>query len=87
MLKVLNLFFVGYRMTQNLRLKVFSSILKQEQGWFDTRPTGELINRLSSDTQIVGQALTSNISDGLRSSVMVISGTGMMVKKSQIVIN
>ncbi|XP_031341751.1 ATP-binding cassette sub-family B member 10, mitochondrial isoform X2 [Photinus pyralis] len=68
----------GYRMTQSLRLRVFSSVLKQEQGWFDTRPTGELINRLSSDTQIVGQALTTNISDGLRSTIMVLAGSGMM---------
>lgn len=67
-------------MTQALRLKVFSSILKQEQGWFDRRTTGELVNRLSSDTQIVGQALTNNISDGLRSSIMVLAGSGMMVK-------
>ncbi|KAK5643659.1 hypothetical protein RI129_007504 [Pyrocoelia pectoralis] len=68
----------GYRMTQALRLRVFSSVLKQEQGWFDTRSTGELINRLSSDTQIVGQALTTNISDGLRSTIMVLAGSGMM---------
>ncbi|XP_048520993.1 ATP-binding cassette sub-family B member 10, mitochondrial isoform X2 [Dendroctonus ponderosae] len=68
----------GYRMTQALRTKVFESIVKQEQGWFDKRPTGELINRLSSDTQVVGQALSQNISDGLRSTVMVIAGTSMM---------
>lgn len=66
-------------MTQQLRLKVFSSVLKQEQGFFDTRKTGELVNRLSADTQIVGQALSSNISDGLRSTIMVCAGTGMMV--------
>ncbi|RZB49891.1 ATP-binding cassette sub-family B member 10, mitochondrial [Asbolus verrucosus] len=68
----------GYRMTQALRRQVFSAILKQEQGWFDKRSTGELVNRLSADTQIVGQALSSNISDGLRSTVMVCAGTGMM---------
>lgn len=70
---------IGYRMTQALRRKVFSSIVKQEQGWFDKRSTGELVNRLSADTQLVGQALSSNISDGLRSMVMVCAGTGMMV--------
>lgn len=70
-------------MTQALRLRVFSSVLKQEQGWFDSRPTGELINRLSSDTQIVGNALSTNISDGFRSSVMVLAGTGMMVWELQ----
>lgn len=66
-------------MTQALRKQVFAAILKQEQGWFDKRSTGELVNRLSADTQIVGQALSSNISDGLRSTVMVCAGTGMMV--------
>lgn len=71
----------GYRMTQALRMRVFSALLKQEQGFFDTKPTGELVNRLSSDTQLVGQALSQNISDGLRSTVMVIAGTGMMVSQ------
>jgi ATP-binding cassette subfamily B (MDR/TAP) protein 10 len=68
----------GFRMTQALRTRVFSTIIKQEQGWFDKRSTGELVNRLSADTQIVGNALSSNISDGLRSVVMVCAGTGMM---------
>lgn len=72
----------GYRMTNALRTKVFNAILKQEQGWFDKRPTGELINRLSADTQIVGTALSMNISDGLRSLVMVCAGTGMMLYMS-----
>lgn len=66
-------------MTQRLRTKVFDAIVKQEQGWFDKRPTGELINRLSADTQVVGQLLSQNISDGLRSTMMVFAGTGMMV--------
>lgn len=66
-------------MTQKLRRNVFNAIVRQEQGWFDKRPTGELINRLSADTQVVGQALSQNISDGLRSTVMVLAGTSMMV--------
>lgn len=66
-------------MTQALRRKVFSSVLKQEQGWFDKRSTGELVNRLSSDTEVVGKALSANIADGLRSLVMTFAGAGMMV--------
>ncbi|XP_050499693.1 ATP-binding cassette sub-family B member 10, mitochondrial [Diabrotica virgifera virgifera] len=72
----------GYRMTNALRRQVFGAILRQEQGWFDKRPTGELVNRLSADTQIVGSALSQNISDGLRSLVMVFAGTGMMLYMS-----
>lgn len=68
----------AYRMTNSLRKKIFDAVIKQEQGWFDQRPTGELINRLSADTQIVGRALSQNVSDGLRSFIMVCAGTGMM---------
>ncbi|XP_071441482.1 ATP-binding cassette sub-family B member 10, mitochondrial [Hetaerina americana] len=68
----------GQRITQALRTKVFSSIMKQEVGFFDTNKTGELINRLSADTAVVSQSVTMNISDGLRSSVMVIAGVSMM---------
>lgn len=72
----------GYRMTNALRRKLFGSILKQEQAWFDKRPTGELVNRISADTQIVGTALSTNIADGLRSFVMVCASTGMMLYMS-----
>lgn len=58
---------------------MFNSILSQEVAYFDKNKTGELVNRLSADTALVSQALTTNISDGLRSSVMVVSGISMMV--------
>jgi len=54
-------------------------MLMQEVGWFDTKGTGELINRLSNDTLMVGTSLSQNVSDGLRSVAMIGVGTGMMV--------
>jgi ATP-binding cassette, subfamily B (MDR/TAP), member 10 len=54
----------------------------QECSWFDTKGTGELINRLSADTSMVGNSLSQNLSDGLRSTAMVIAGTGMMIYTS-----
>ncbi|XP_023946980.2 ATP-binding cassette sub-family B member 10, mitochondrial [Bicyclus anynana] len=68
----------GQRMTQALRKQVFSSIMRQEPAWFAKTSTGELVNRLSADTQLVGRNLSSNVSDGLRSLFMVGAGTGMM---------
>ncbi|XP_072931322.1 ATP-binding cassette sub-family B member 10, mitochondrial [Epargyreus clarus] len=68
----------GQRMTQALRRQVYSSIMKQETAWFGRTSTGELVNRLSADTQLVGRNLSQNVSDGLRSLVMVGAGTGMM---------
>ncbi|XP_046384406.1 ATP-binding cassette sub-family B member 10, mitochondrial [Ischnura elegans] len=68
----------GQRITQALRTKVFSSIMKQEVAFFDKNKTGELINRLSADSSLVSQSVTMNISDGLRSSMMVMAGVSMM---------
>lgn len=58
---------------------LFKSILSQETAYFDRHKTGELINRLSSDCLIVSQTVTTNISDGLRSTIMVASGISFMV--------
>lgn len=70
------------RITKDIRTKVYSSMLNQEAGWFDRKGTGELVNRLSSDTFLVGNSLSMNLSDGLRSTAMILAGTGMMVYTS-----
>lgn len=56
--------------------------MTQECSWFDTKGTGELVNRLSADTYMVGNSLSQNLSDGLRSTAMILAGTGMMVYTS-----
>lgn len=58
---------------------MFSSILTQEVAFFDRNRTGELINRLSADTAIVGRSVTDNLSDGLRAVAQAIAGVSMMV--------
>ncbi|KAB5581598.1 hypothetical protein PHYPO_G00177630 [Pangasianodon hypophthalmus] len=68
----------GQQIVRNLRESLFSSILRQEVGFFDKTRTGELINRLSSDTVLVGHALTDNMSDGLRSVAQAGAGVSMM---------
>ncbi|KOC62256.1 ATP-binding cassette sub-family B member 10, mitochondrial [Habropoda laboriosa] len=68
----------GHRITQSLRKQLYAAILRQEVAMFDKCSTGEFVGRLSGDTQLVSHALTSNISDGLRSAFMSISGISMM---------
>lgn len=72
----------GQRITAALRTRVFSSVTRQETAFFDTTKTGELINRLSADTQLVSQTVTQQVSDGLRSAMMTLAGVGMMVYMS-----
>lgn len=61
-----------------VRKSLFSSIMKQEAAFFDVSPSGELINRLSSDSQLVGSILTTNVSDGMRSLAQSGAGFCMM---------
>lgn len=68
----------GQQIVRNLRESLFSSIVRQEVGFFDKTRTGELINRLSADTTIVGRSLTDNLSDGLRSVAQAGVGVSMM---------
>lgn len=68
----------GQNITARMRSSVFGSILKQEAAYFDKTKTGELVNRLSADTQLVSQALTQQISDGLRATLMTTAGISMM---------
>ncbi|XP_017067597.1 ATP-binding cassette sub-family B member 10, mitochondrial [Drosophila eugracilis] len=70
------------RIVRNLRSRIYRSMLMQEVGWFDTKGSGELINRLSNDTYMMGISLSQNVSDGLRSVAMIGVGTGMMIYTS-----
>lgn len=69
----------GNSIINNLRKRLFSSVIQQEVAFFDKTKTGELVNRLSADTVLVGQSVTQNISDGLRSIAQAIGGLGMMM--------
>ena len=62
-----------------MREKLFGAIIRQDIAFFDKTKTGELVNRLSADTTLVGQSVTMNISDGLRSVTQALGGISMMV--------
>nr|QST14984.1 ABCB10 protein [Diaphanosoma celebensis] len=66
------------RITQSIRRKVYSAIVKQDIAFFDKTKTGELINRLSADSLLVSECLTNNIADGLRNTAFCSAGLGMM---------
>ncbi|GAB5578382.1 ATP-binding cassette sub-family B member 10 [Prionailurus iriomotensis] len=71
----------GQRIVNRLRASLFSSLLRQEVAFFDKTRTGELINRLSSDTALLGRSITENLSDGLRAGAQASIGIGMMVEQ------
>ncbi|XP_071800167.1 ATP-binding cassette sub-family B member 10, mitochondrial-like [Asterias amurensis] len=72
----------GERVVKRLRESVFNSIMKQDIAFFDKTRTGELVNRLSTDTTVIGNSVTTNISAGLRALAQAMGGVGMMFYSS-----
>ena len=64
----------GERVVRDLRRDLFASVIAQDMGFFDRNRTGELINRLSADTTLIGKSITNNLMDGSRSILQAIVG-------------
>lgn len=67
------------RVVRQLRLNVYSSLLRNDMSYFDQTSSGELVNRLSADCQLVGDVLTQNVSDVLRSFGQSAISIGLMI--------
>lgn len=65
----------GERVVARLRQQLFASLMSQEIAFFDERKTGELTNRLASDTTVLQNAVTVNVSMAMR---FVLSGLGAL---------
>ncbi|BFZ60342.1 ATP-binding cassette permease mdl1 [Saitoella coloradoensis] len=76
--RVLLLRIVGERVVARTRARLFQKTLAQDGEFFDANRHGDIISRLSSDTTIVGKAITQNVSDGLRAVVQAGAAFGMM---------
>ena len=72
----------GERVVTRLRSQLFASILHQEVAFFDETRTGELTNRLASDTSVLQNTVTVNLSMALRYGLGVIGGVGMLFYSS-----
>ncbi|OQS05969.1 ATP-binding cassette sub-family B member 10, mitochondrial-like, partial [Thraustotheca clavata] len=58
---------IGERIANKLRQDTYASILQQDMTFFDKTKTGELLNRLSADTALIGKVLSDNVAGGFRS--------------------
>ncbi|KZT04839.1 uncharacterized protein LAESUDRAFT_703148 [Laetiporus sulphureus 93-53] len=67
----------GQRIVARLRERMYVASLKQEVEYVE-RGEGDVLSRLSVDSSIVGESLTQNLSDGLRSVIMSSAGLGAM---------
>ena len=78
-LGVYGLQMIGIRSLAGLRHTLFCHVLNQGQAFFDTRTTGALMTRTTSDVDAIGESLTRGVI-GLISDALLIVGTlGMMI--------
>ncbi|XP_060080419.1 uncharacterized protein LOC132559811 [Ylistrum balloti] len=68
----------GMRLVARLRKRLFNSIIQQEVAFFDVNRTGELCNRLASDTSVLQNAITVNVSMLVRNILQLIGSLGFM---------
>ncbi|XP_019157059.1 PREDICTED: ABC transporter B family member 25-like [Ipomoea nil] len=70
------------RVVARLRKNLFSHLIQQEIAFYDVTRTGELLSRLSEDTQIIKSAATTNLSEALRNVTTSMIGIGFMFSSS-----
>jgi ATP-binding cassette subfamily B protein len=69
----------GERIVARLREDVYRAILRQEIAFFDEQKTGELTSRLASDTTVLQNTVSVNVSMALRNAVTVLGGIAALV--------
>uniref|UniRef100_A0A1J3DCP9 ABC transporter B family member 27 n=1 Tax=Noccaea caerulescens TaxID=107243 RepID=A0A1J3DCP9_NOCCA len=70
------------RVVARLRNDLFKHLMNQEIAFYDVTKTGELLSRLSEDTQIIKNAATTNLSEALRNVTTAFIGVGFMFTSS-----
>ncbi|KGQ18921.1 ABC transporter ATP-binding protein [Lysobacter dokdonensis DS-58] len=69
---------LGERVVADLRQRLYSHLLGLDPAFFETTRSGELVSRLSADTELLRSLVGSSISIALRSFVMVLGSIAMM---------
>jgi ABC transporter fused permease/ATP-binding protein len=72
----------GERIVARLRADLFKHLLRQEMAFFDDHRTGELTNRLASDTTVLQRAVSADIATALRLAASVVGGMAFLVYTS-----
>ena len=67
----------GVRVIQRVRERAFSSALRQDVAFAD-RGAGDTVSRINMDCNMVGEAITTDLADGLRSALTVTAACSAM---------
>ncbi len=73
---------VGERVVTDLRQRLYQALSVQEIAFFDAQRTGDLISRLASDTAVLQNTVTANLSVLMRFGLQAIGGVAILVYTS-----
>lgn len=72
----------GERVVADIRQAVYRHLLRMDVGFYETTRTGELLSRLTTDTELVQTVLGSSASIALRSALMLAGASVLLVATS-----
>jgi ATP-binding cassette subfamily B protein len=70
---------LGERVAATLRTRLYRHLLTLDQAFFERTRSGELVSRLAADTELVQTVVGSTLSLSLRSVVMLVGSTTMLI--------
>ncbi len=70
---------LGERALASLRQTLYAHVIRLDVGFFEKNRVGELLSRLSADTEVVQALIGSGVSVALRSAVMLVGAAVAMV--------
>ena len=73
---------LGERVVADLRNRLYAHLIGLDQGFFEKNRSGELVSRLSADSELLRNVVGSTMSVALRSVVMVLGSMAMLVVTS-----
>ena len=73
---------IGERVVADLRRAVYGRLLQFSPAFFETRPTGEVLSRLSADAEIIQTIIGSAASVAMRNLLLVFGGLVLMAISS-----
>ena len=73
---------LGERVIADLRRDLYGRLMRLDMAFFERTRTGELISRLSADTELLRTVVASSMSIALRSTITVLGAATMLVVTS-----
>jgi len=73
---------LGERIVADLRKAAYSCVMQLSPAWFETRHSGDIMSRITTDTTLIEQVIGSSASVTVRNALMFIGGAIMLIVTS-----